>query len=260
MLRFGGGQSHEVMMQSDGQCLPCPEPDAGISTAVTATEDFTDVLHDDEWVFSSAALAPGRLRRVAADARWRSWFVIALWSGAPVGLLPLYRSKRASFAAPIYDPTRVAPQLFGPCRADEYLLIGGNTELVSGATLAASLDRALVDGVRTALVDAAFDHAGAQGLIGASLYVRDGDIEGFRAGRAVRAVGEFATLPVPGATPEHYLSMLNHGRRSVVRRDWRALDSRGLRSTEVDAADLVDDAVDLVVDVKRRHGVTDHPD
>lgn len=252
-------------MFADGGRLPYIEQTADISTVVATLHEFADVLDDDEWGFISTALAPGRLRRVAADARWRSWFVVALASGVPVGLLPLYRSKNPSFATPIFDPVRVAPELFGVAsrRADEYLLIGGNTGLVSGAALAASLDHELAHRVLVMLVDTAFDHAAATGLTGAALYVRDHDIEGFRCGsagrRAARPIGEFATLPVPGRTLEQYLSTLSRGRRSIVRRDWRWLDERGLRAVQAPAADLIEEAAPLVAEVKRRHGVPDHP-
>lgn len=240
---------------------PRAESKAGIRvrTRVMEQTEFSDLLDDNEWIFSSTALAPGRLRRVARDGRWRSWFAVTFVDDVPVGLLPMYRSKRPAFVAALYDPARVAPQLFAARRADEYMLVGGSTELVSGFAHRASLDRDQTRDIGTALADAAFEHARARGLTGAALHVRDHEVDAFRGGRSSLVVGQFATLPVPGATPEQYLAMLRRGPRWTVRQEWRALDERGLRGTPVAAADLVEEAVGLVANVKRRHGVPDHP-
>jgi hypothetical protein len=229
-----------------------------VRTGLTAPEAFLDAL-DDDWIFSSTALAPSRLGRVAADARWRSWFTSAFLGEALVGLLPMYQSKRKAFTASMYDPAAVAPRAFAARRADQWLLIGGNTELVSGVTVRAALAAEEARQVGRALVDAAFDHARRCGLTGAALYVRDHEIDVFGAGRSSQVVGQFATLSV-ATDAGAYLSALDHGRRSVVRRDWRALDERGLRAAPFVAAQLVDEAVELVGNVKRRHGVPDHPE
>jgi hypothetical protein len=220
-----------------------------------------DVLgaDDDAWSFASTALAPSRLGRIAADARWRSWLAGAFLDDELVGLLPMYQSKRTSFSTSMYDPAAVAPQVFAPRQADEWMLIGGSTELVSGVTVHAALAAERARQVGRALVDAAFEHAGASGLVGAALHVRDHEVDVFDAGRSRHVVGQFATLSV-AADADAYLSALDHGRRSVVRRDWRALDERGLRAAQVAAAGLVDEAVELVANVKRRHGVPDHPE
>jgi hypothetical protein len=216
------------------------------------------------WSVESIESTPQSLRQSATDSRFASWLVTASVDGVTVGLLPLYRPKGPSFSSPIFDPASVAPEVFGGRgrRADEYLLIGGHLELFAGAATAAGLDDTSAREVVAAMVDAAYGRARAESLVPAALYVRDKQLDGFAgtgARRPAAIVGQFASLAVAGATDEEYLACLNHGRRSVVRRDWRKLDALGLRAVVVPARDIVAEAAPLVAAVKQRHGVLDHP-
>jgi hypothetical protein len=155
----------------------------------------------------------------------------------------------------------VAPALFAGSdrRADAYQLIGAGSDLVAGAVVRPGVS----DGERGVLVrtlaDAAFAEARRLGLTGAALYLRNEQIDHFGVGRSRARVDELARLDVVDGGDEAYLASLDAGRRSVVVRDWRKLGEHGLRSETVPAAAVVDEAAPLVVNVKRRHGVLDHP-
>ncbi|MER6738279.1 GNAT family N-acetyltransferase [Streptomyces puniciscabiei] len=229
----------------------------GISTTVWPQTEL-GTLSRESWHVPSSALDPARL--AVADARWHSSFVVAEMNGRPVGVLPLNRCRSAAFPAPIYDPAHIAPQLFEVRRADSHLLIGGSTELVSGYVTRTALDESARRQVGRALVTAAFRHAESHDLTPAVLYVRDEQLAEFREpgnqdDRPAVKLDDFAELPVSG----DYLSSLNHGRRSVVRRDWNRLDASGLRAEEVNAFDVIDETAELVAAVKQRHDVPEHP-
>ncbi|MFE3186565.1 GNAT family N-acetyltransferase [Streptomyces violascens] len=228
-----------------------------ISTTVWPRTEL-GAVSGESWHVPSSALDPGRL--AVADARWHSSFVVAEMNSQPVGLLVLNRCRSAAFPAPIYDPAKVAPQLFEARPADSHLLIGGSTELVSGYVTRTTLDESMRRRVGRALVAAAIQHAESLGLIPAALYVRDEQLAEFRkpsgqADRPAVKLDEFAELPVGG----DYLSSLNHGRRSVVRRDWRRLEESGLRAVEEDPFAVMDETAELVAAVKERHDVPEHP-
>ncbi|MFL6136520.1 MAG: GNAT family N-acetyltransferase [Frankiaceae bacterium] len=180
-----------------------------------------------------------------------------------VGLLGVHQQKGTAFPAEMFDPHRVAPQLFErPRPARDYLLIGGTTDLVSDAAVSAELEGTAASAVVTELAEAAFAHAQARELVGAALYVRDDRVAGFvgpDAARRAAHIDDFSMLRVPGRDLAHYLASLDHSRRSVVKRDWRKLDEMMLRARCVTAASTVDEALPLILAVKDRHGGGDHP-
>jgi hypothetical protein len=215
------------------------------------------------WITRSFALEPGRLIRNSCDRRFNTSFALAHVDAQPVGFLPLLRYRAHEFPASMFDPASAAPEVFAPGRpAHQYLLVGGTTELVSGAAVRDGLDDQAAEAVRRSLIDAGFGTARATGLRAAALYVRQADLAAYLgpgpAERKHQPIGELATLHVPAGGLDGYLASLNHGRRSTALRDWRRLDSLGLRAEEVCARDVVDEAVDLVLGIKRRHGVPDH--
>ena len=144
--------------------------------------------------------------------------------------------------------------------ANRYLLIGGHTELVAGYTVSRALPAPDRDRVAGTLVAAAFELAGERGLIGASLYVGDRQLAAFRGtGLATCQVGQRLALTVPAGGEPAYLAGLKHSHRSVVRREQRFLDEHGLRGVEGSVFEIVDEAIPLIMAVKRRHGLSDHP-
>lgn len=281
--------------------------DLALRTEVRPLASLAELPPDARWNLVSSALSPQWLRS-ASDARWTVSAVLASVGEAVVGVLPLHRCKGAEFPAPVFDPHALAPGLFAAAPADEWLLVGGTLDLVSGVALAADLPPALSAAVGRALVDRAFEQAAAQSLLPAALYVRDEQVAAFL-GRPetpvtsetpdASAIPEKPEASTPARTLEgaeppaassqpteapdsvlthgrrkaavldrlatvhlaggDHLSGLDHGRRSVVRRDLRRIRDHGLTGACVPAADLVAEAAALVAEVKLRHGVPDHP-
>jgi hypothetical protein len=191
---------------------------------------------------------------------------VAELDGSVVGLLSIHRSTGTHFPAPIFDPAMVAPDVFASSdrAANGYLLIGGNTELVAGYAVREGFDDASRARIGSALVTAAFREAEDRGLVGAAVYVRDEQRPEFtgdpaRTGRAACQVDELAEMMVVGPGIDAYLRSLDHARRSVVRRDLTRLASLSLVGAAVPALDVIDEAARLVVEVKQRHGLADHP-
>lgn len=231
-----------------------------IAIAVLTSNDVPALAADVEWDIAAAALAPTRLLAGAADQRWITSFVVAMRDGVAVGLLQVRQWRGKDFTTTIHDPVAVAPTLFRSSArgANSYLLIGG-TELIAGVVVRTKVPTAEAACIVRALADAAFEEARSRDLIGAALYVRDGQITQFGVGRATAQVDEFASLAIVGAADDDaYLTHLNSSRRSVVVRDWRQLAANSLRCEEVAAAEVADEAAPLVVNVKQRHGLFDH--
>jgi hypothetical protein len=221
-----------------------------------------DAVAANAWQASSAALAPSALTRAARDARWQTVALVAMREGVAVGLLALSRCKGSSFATATADPAVAAPDLFGPAPACNYLLLGGHWDLVADALVAVDLDGQRRFAVTATLVAEGTRRAERAGLVAAALYVPDRSVEAFMAGfggGTRQQVDTAWTLEVPAGGAEGYLASLDHGRRSVVRRDWRRLDALGLRAEECPAHEAVGEAAPLVVNIKHRHGAADHP-
>jgi hypothetical protein len=248
---------------------------AGIAIEEVPAAGLTDAAACGPWRSASVALEPARLR-LAGSGRWGVSFLVARMDAAVVAVLPLFRHRGASFASAVFDPASVAPGLFGdrPANADRYLFIGGGPELVAGAATAAGLARPVADRITAALAGAAFATAARRELTGVSLYVRDSELGAFagpetgleggpetgpQGPRGVAAVGEFTALHLPEGGMDGYLASLNHGRRSVVRRDLARIAQAGLTAAEAPPADLIEEAAELVTAVKARHGQPGHP-
>ena len=248
---------------------------AGIAIEEVPATGLTDAAACGPWRSASVALEPARLR-LAGSGRWGVSFLVARMDAAVVAVLPLFRHRGASFASAVFDPASVAPGLFGdrPANADRYLFIGGGPELVAGAATAAGLARPVADRITAALADAAFATAARRELTGVSLYVRDSELGAFagpetgleggqetgpQGPRGLAAVGEFTALHLPEGGMDGYLASLNHGRRSVVRRDLARIAQAGLTAAEAPPADLIEEAAELVTAVKARHGQPGHP-
>jgi len=154
----------------------------------------------------------------------------------------------------MFPGTQVSP--------DQYLFIGGAADLVSGVAILAGLGQIDAEETRSALVDAAFDIAVHDSLVGVALYVRDSELPAFigRDGqRDHEAVSEFSSIHITGGEMAAYLGSLNHGRRSVVLRDLRRISEAGLLAAEVPPGEIIDEASPLIVAVKKRHETMDHP-
>jgi hypothetical protein len=243
--------------------------------ATGLSDDISTTIHESpdelppnighhEWAVCSFALEPSRVIRNSRDRRFSTSFVLARVDTRPVGFLPLLRYKAETFPASMFDPASTAPRVFTPDSrpAHQYMLVGGTTELVSGAAVRNGLPGQTAEVVRHRLIDAGFEAARAAGLHGAALYVRQAELAAYLGRgpepRKHQSTGELATLHVPADGLNGYLASLNHGRRSTVLRDWRRLDTLGLHAEEVCARNVVDEAVPLVLGIKHRHNVPDH--
>jgi hypothetical protein len=238
----------------------------GLSTAVVEVNDLPAEVDDRCWVAASEVLFPGRLRRTRGTGAWALTAVLACRAGVVVGVLPLRRA-RTGVVGEIFDPVLVAPAVFGAVRRDprDYLHLGGPADLVSGCAVAGDLSEAQRDEVRRALVAGGHAAAAERGLVPAVLYVRDAELDAFRLGgvRACHEVAKVSVLPLP-ATDEEFLAGLSSSQRRTVRKDREAIAGLGLRVEVVPAAELIASdrgaaVVELIMDVKRQHGVTDHP-
>ncbi|CRK61879.1 hypothetical protein [Alloactinosynnema sp. L-07] len=231
-----------------------------MTTDVVDVADIPSAVLTARWDTVAEALLPRSAAKAAAA--WHVRAVLARLGDDVVGMTMLHRS-RGGTVAEIVDPTLVAPDLF-PDSAD-FLYVGGVIDLVAGTATAVDLDPAERDAVRTALVARARQVAEESGLTPVSLYVRDAEIAAFTAGRrpAARVAG-VSVIAVPG-TDEEFLAGLSSNQRRTVLKDRAHTAALGLRVTTTPAAELMADrgaaaaAVELIMDVKRRHGVTEHP-
>jgi hypothetical protein len=236
-----------------------------ISIRQVDAESLPEEIDKEHWSCSAAALTPGGIRTMVRDRRWCSVILVAELQNQPVGLLPVLRMRTHDFGADIYNPTRLAPDLFpGPdTDARDFLFIGGGRDLVSGFAIAAWVADSLRGRVARSMVGAAFDLAAGYALTGAALYVRDADLASLRAGPdqapPAAEIAQSYSLAVADGGDDGYLASLNASRRSVVKRDWRGLDSARMRARRAPAASMVDRVIELVGNVKRRHDLADPP-
>jgi predicted N-acyltransferase len=178
--------------------------------------------------------------------------------------MPVYQSRVDQKLYSEYDPHQLAPGLTMGLPRDprSWLLLGGRHDLSAGVAVRFGLLRKEAAAIRGGVVQAAVDFARREGLTALAFYVREHEVEPFRSafgrgGLSIIAAG--ATLPVEGYTPEAYLRSLTARRRASVRRDWRTIEAHGLRTEEVPARSAIDLAAELVVNVKRKFNIPDHP-
>ncbi|WP_424184741.1 hypothetical protein ACOBQX_22990 [Actinokineospora sp. G85] len=225
--------------------------------------DLTDLADlPGEWTATAEALLPSSTP--AAQPAWTAEAVVAVVDGAPVGVLALHRS-RTGVVGDVLDPAAVAPGLFGGVGVADVLYLGGVADLVAGTATAAHLSPADRAAVRRALVAAGVEQARLRGARPVALYVRDAEVDDFTAaGLGRERVAGTSTLAVAG-TDEEFLAGLSANARRTVRKDRARAAEVGLRVRTEPAAALLADpaacaqAVELVMAVKRAHGVVDHP-
>jgi acyl carrier protein len=256
------GARDALMCTSDRRRLvACGET---ITITELAARELPDALADADWDVAPA-IAPARIRAPRGMSRWTASFLVASLGSTVTGLLPVLRHTGAEFGSTVLDPALAAPRIFGSAaeiRADRYLLIGGGTDLVAGVATAKGLAPSTAESIAMVLVDEAFAAAGEQGLTGAALYIRDGDLPlflGAARNREVERIGVSTSLYLPPGGMESYLRSLSRDRRSSVRRDFRRIEELGLSARELPASSLIDEAAELIAAVKRRHKVADHP-
>jgi hypothetical protein len=234
-----------------------------VSTSIIAADELAREACDDDWQACSVALLPDSLRWAARDRRWTSTFAVARLGSQPVGLLPMYRRKGPAFPARFLNPAEVAPEIFpGGVTANQYVLIGGMAEMVSGSAISCLLPADMTGTVKRNLVDEAYRWTAAHDFVGAALYVRQHELTAyvgdFGLGRCCQAVDEFSVLKLPGGGWEGYLASLDHKRRSVVKRDMKQLHQLDLVMRVSEATKVIEEAAPLVWNIKNRHGIPDH--
>lgn len=232
--------------------------------SITVGRDIPDDFWHVEWHHFAAGLSPQRMRSAAQSAQWVTSFVIARdHAGRPIGLLPIYRPRVAQQLDEDYAPHRVAAQLFTGLTEDpwRWLLLGGRSDLAAGSAVAAALPRDRAVHMRTALVRAATAFARKNGLQALALYVRDEELPSFTAmgSFAAEQIDVSCVLPVAGSSTEDYLSRLTASRRYDMRRDLRKIAGSSLTTTQCPATTAIGIAAPLIVAVKSKHGIIDHP-
>lgn len=220
---------------------------------------------EDGWRFSALALSPRRLKLAGRDARWHTSWLVATMSGTIAGILPVYRPKQAASTDSSYDLHAVAPELAAavPADARNWLLIGGCKDLVAGALISGQADDSMAAHIRQRLAEAAFALAAAENRTPLALYVRGEDEPAFisAAGPGALAipVTEEAYFDITFSDVYGMLARLRSKNRSTVRRDLRKIGALGLHASEVPAASVIGEAAPLIVMVKEKYGIADHP-
>ncbi|MEU9202804.1 GNAT family N-acetyltransferase [Streptomyces sp. NPDC048332] len=258
-------------------CRPTPRADSVTGTDFRIVE-LTDLLTEIDaatgseaaaaagtgpartvWDAASVALLPPRLGRPylrPGDCR----AVVASRAGRPVGILPLLRGTPGQTPQALQDP---GPELAARLPADpgDLLFVGGCVDLVAGAAVAAELTDEERRTVRRGLVDRAWDRARRDGLVPLALHVRDAEVADFLGpGRRAAEIGVSCLLRLPSdGSDASYLAGLGQSGRRTVLKDRRSVAGAGLRSEVRPAAELTAEAAELVVAVKRRYGVEEHP-
>ncbi|MEU6243457.1 hypothetical protein [Streptomyces sp. NPDC047024] len=211
------------------------------------------------WDAASVALLPPRLGRPylrPGDCP----VVVASAAGRPVGLLPLLRGTSGQDSPVLRG---LGPEITDLLPADhgDLLFVGGCVDLVAGTAVASDLADEERHAVRRGLVDLAWHEALRGGLVPLALHVRDDEVADFRGpGRRAAEIGVTSVLRLPAdGSDAAYLAGLGQNGRRTVLKDRRRVAESGLRSAALPAADLTAAAADLVVAVKRRYGVEEHP-
>ncbi|MFB9478213.1 hypothetical protein ACFFSH_02535 [Streptomyces filamentosus] len=243
---------------------PVGRTDLTDSTDLTELADLltgtgTGAAAHTAWDAASVALLPPRLGRpYLRPGHCR--VVVASEAGRPVGLLPLLRGTPGQIPQALLDP---GPETAAVLPADpgDLLFVGGCVDLVAGAAVAAGLTEERRRAVRRGLVDRAWEQAGRDGLVPLALHVRDDEVADFRGpGRRAAELGVTCLLRLPGdGSDASYLAGLGQSGRRTVLKDRRRTAEAGLRSEVRPAGELTAAAAELVVAVKRRYGVEEHP-
>jgi hypothetical protein len=232
------------------------------SIGIVEPEGLPHDWQDRRWECSSLSLTPARLATAHPDARWTIRYAVALHDGALAALLPLYRSTSPSIADYYHDPGRQFSAV--PCGSPDaraWLIVGGALELAGGFLVRP----ATVDpwGIRAALARAAAELARQEACSIAAFYVREPELGPFLQAWGDTAVtvdaGDAAEITLPFSTVEDYLESLGGHRQRRIRKDWRDFDALGLTSAEEPITALLEEAAELIVAQRARHGVNDHP-
>jgi predicted N-acyltransferase len=209
------------------------------------------------WQHAAVALAPARVARLTREAQWVVRFVVARRGGELVGVLPICRPRTATMRDPAYDVAQLVGHV--PDDARRWLVIGGCRDL-HGGTLVRG---AAVEAVRERMVRHALDVAAEEELHPVALYVPDAEVGPFQRamaphGQAVHLADD-AVLHLAHRDMEDYLGALSKNGRKQVRRDRRQFAELGLRTSVRPVEEVLAEALPLIVEVTRGHGLTDSP-
>ncbi len=215
------------------------------------------------WHVSGLALLPQRLLASARDRRWETRWVLARRGGFVEGVLPVCRPRGDAAPEPLYDLglASAAIGLPAPASPRRWLYVGGFRDLVSGTTTAADLAPGEREQLRQALVAGAFTEAWRHGLHPLAMFVRAEEVAAFRQGLGERAragqARQAAAVDLPASVAD-YVTALPKRVRYRVRTELRQLDELGVRAVESPFAQVLDEALPLIVETKLRHGVAEH--
>jgi hypothetical protein len=234
-----------------------------IRTEVLDSSSRMALPPDSAWRVASIALTPQRLLRETRNGRWQGRIIVGSIGRHVAGIVSIHQWHGREFPSPIFDPAEVAGEIFPKLGqpADEYLMIGNVSDQVAGFSTVKGLDSATEGRLGRALFNRAFKVASDEGLVPAALYVREEQAQALLSAASGdrmqgRVIDHFGKLHL---SDKPYPELLKQSHRSVVRRDLRRLHDLGLRGTVCAAAEVATEASPLVADIKRRHGVSDHP-
>jgi uncharacterized protein len=203
-----------------------------------------------------AFLAAHRLLELERDSRWESKYLVSSQGGETTSVLAVYEPLVPNVDA-------LYASALGRIRADPLalLLAGGRADFSAsllrydGAPPASARElAALCDGLR----DVA-RASGRQPVIPFTNAESRGELSTILgAGVASIEVAEDSILDAPPDFPA-YLASLKSSHRSVVRRDHRALAKAGLTLGTCCWSDAPAEALDMVADVRAKHGRPEDP-
>jgi Acetyltransferase (GNAT) domain len=235
----------------------------GAAVEVDVVSSLADARRDVSRLRSScgAFLSPHRLLDLEADRRWEATYLVAEQDGRAVALLPVFRCRADSFPDRAYDPRRFAPE--GGGDPSDWLLAGGRADFAGGLLRDPEAEDVAAAAARAILrrLAALARETGARPV---ALYVSELEEPFFPA--AFGLFGErhelytdyvFSDLP---PTHDEFVAALGSKRRNTFRNDRLAVESLGLETTTAAWPDVLDEAGELVLAVKARHGVPDHAD
>ncbi|HEX4729585.1 MAG TPA: hypothetical protein VH298_17375 [Jatrophihabitans sp.] len=231
---------------------------------IAVIDSIAEVSAADFERLDTSAGAVGSYQRISqreADGRWLTRYLRCLDGDRLLALIPLHTAQGTSWPDPVYDPTGWPLPVTDTqdCQADSCLLVGSNSDLLTGLPVAAELRapeplRALLARIARLAADEGrclafpFHYSSAQQAIDRA---GNGAIRWALLGREARLEG----LDDPG-----WEAGLSRPARYNLRHDRALIEAAGIRSSIVDWAEVAEPASALIAEHNVRVGMFDHPE
>jgi hypothetical protein len=208
-------------------------------------------------------LTRARLGDLERDPRFSVSYTEVLAGSQPVLAVPAYSPRQRRWPDAAYDAGSLLG--LGPgVVADSLCLVGGRADYRCPALEAPGKDGDLLDAAARLALRSIGQDARRDGRTAALLYA---DIDGrlFRAAAALgmspgyEILGHRYHIPDVGPGLAQYLSTLSRGKRSMVRRDLRAIAQAGVLAQQDTWENVAVEAAPLVAGIHQVHGQTDLP-